>query len=67
MKEQKLCPTLYAVDVEEDGRVKKLELEEDEICWEGFRKVAGRMIRGVPRRTSKDCSRYCTQEGCDLL
>jgi hypothetical protein len=67
MKEQKLHGILYTVEIEEDGKIKKLELEEGEICWEGFRKVHGKLIRGVPRRSSRDCFSYCRQEGCDLL
>jgi hypothetical protein len=68
MKKQRLQRgRLFVLEVEEKGKIKTLELEEGEICWEGFRKVHGKLIRGVPRRSHEDCFRYCHQEGCELL
>jgi hypothetical protein len=55
------------LEIEEGGKVKTLRLNEDQICWEGFRKLSGRLVRGVPRRNAKDCAKYCHHEGCDLI
>jgi len=57
--------TIY-LEIEEEGRIKTLRLEEGQICWEGFRMLRGKLVRGVPRRKREDCARYCCHEGCDL-
>lgn len=59
---------LSAIDleVEEEGKIETLRLEEGQICWEGFRKLRGKIVRGVPRRNRNDCLKYCCHEGCDL-
>jgi GH15 family glucan-1,4-alpha-glucosidase len=54
------------LEVEENESVKKLELEENQICWDGFRKIGRKWFRGVPKRSKEDCFRYCRHEGCDL-
>jgi len=54
------------LEIEEEGRIETLRLEEGQICWEGFRKLRGKLVRGVPRRNREDCARYCCHEGCDL-
>jgi len=54
-------------EIEDEGKIKTLELEEWQICWEGFRKLRGKLVRGVPRRNAKDCAKYCRHEGCDLI
>jgi len=54
------------LEIEEEGKIETLKLEEGQICWEGFRKVHGRLVRGVPRRNMKDCLKYCCHEGCDF-
>jgi len=55
------------LEIEEGGKIKKLRLEEEQICWEGFRQVGEKLIRGVPKRSSRDCLKYCRHEGCDFL
>lgn len=57
----------FVLEIEEGGKIKKLKLEEGQICWEGFRQVNGKLIRGVPKKSPKDCLKYCRHEGCDFL
>jgi hypothetical protein len=57
----------FILEIEEGGRIKKLTLEEGQICWEGFRQVNGKLIRGVPKKSPKDCLKHCLHEGCDFL
>jgi len=59
--------TIFVIEVEEGGKTKELALEERQICWEGFRKVKGRLIRGVPKKSKEDCLKYCYHEGCGIL
>jgi len=54
------------LEIEEEGKIKTLTLEEEQICWEGLRKLRGELVRGVPRRNGKDCLKYCHHESCDL-
>lgn len=58
---------VFVLEIEEGGKIKKLVLEERQICWEGFREVNGRLIRGVPKRSKEDCFKYCRHEGCGFL
>jgi hypothetical protein len=58
---------MFVLEIEEEGDISKIALEEGQICWEGFREVNGKLVRGVPKRSSKDCWRHCRHEGCDLL
>lgn len=58
---------IFALEIEEGGRIRKLKFEEGQICLEGFRQVNGKLIRGVPKKSSKDCLKYCCHEGCDFL
>lgn len=62
-----LAKGVFVLEIEEGGKIKKLKLEEGQICWEGFREVNGKLIRGVPKTCSKDCLKYCRHEGCDLI
>jgi hypothetical protein len=55
------------LEIEERGKVKKLKLDQRQICWEGFRMLRGELVRGVPMRTSRDCLKYCRHEGCDFV
>lgn len=57
----------FILEIEEEGKIKKLTLEEGQICLEGFRQVNGKLIRGVPKKSPKDCLKYCRHEGCDFL
>ena len=61
LRESKIC-----LEIEERGRIKALRLEENQICWEGFRKLRGELVRGVPKRNNNDCLKYCCHEGCDF-
>lgn len=58
--------SLFDLEVEEDGKIKTLRLEKEQICWEGFRKLRGKLVRGVPKRNKNDCLKYCRHEGCDF-
>jgi len=55
------------LEIEEGGRIKKLKLKEEQICWEGFRQVGEKLIRGVPKKSPRDCLKHCRHEGCDFL
>jgi len=54
------------LEVDEEGKIVTLRLEEGQICWEGFRKLRGKLVRGVPKRNKNDCLKYCRHEGCDF-
>lgn len=54
------------LEIEEKGKIKTLRLKEEQVCWEGLRKLRGEFVRGVPRRNNKDCLKYCCCESCDL-
>jgi len=58
---------VFVLEIEEGDKIKKLVLEERQICWEGFREVNGKLIRGVPKRSKEDCFKYCRHEGCGFL
>ncbi len=51
----------------ENGTIERLTLDEKLICWEGFRSVSGRLMRGVPKRNREDCIKYCCHEGCQFI
>lgn len=58
----------YVLRIEkENGEIEKLTLDDKLICWEGFRKVSGKLMRGVPKRSLEDCSKYCHHEGCQFI
>jgi len=57
---------LYIIEVEMKGKTEKLELTEKMICWDGFRKLHGNLVRGVPKRSREDCLKYCRHPGCEL-
>jgi len=59
--------SVYVVEIEDDGQIGKLALKEGQICWEGFRKVGDKLVRGVPKRNPEDCFRYCCHEGCEFI
>lgn len=63
---QTLEARVFDLEVEEEGEIETLRLKDGEICWEGFRRVHGKLMRGVPKRTMKDCLKYCCHEGCDF-
>ncbi|MFQ6063890.1 MAG: hypothetical protein ACE5L6_00265 [Candidatus Bathyarchaeia archaeon] len=65
--QQPLARGVFVLEIEEEGKIEKLKFEEGQICWEGFREVNGKLIRGVPKMCSKDCLKYCRHEGCDFL
>ena len=56
----------FIIEIEEEGKIKKLKLEKVQICWEGLRQVGKKLIRGVPKRSPKDCLN-CKHEGCEFL
>lgn len=57
----------FSLSLEVDGKTETLLLEEGQICWEGWRKLHGILVHGVPRRNKKDCIKYCSHEGCGLI
>jgi len=57
---------MFVLEIEEKGNIGKLELDEAQICWEGFREFGGKLIRGVPKRNREDCFKYCRHEGCQF-
>lgn len=59
--------SLIDLEVEDEGRIETVSLEEGQICWKGFRKLRGKLVRGVPKRNKNDCLKYCCHEGCDLI
>lgn len=59
--------SLIDLEVEEEGKIETVRLEEGQICWQGFRKLRGKLVRGVPKRNKNDCLKYCRHEGCDLI
>jgi len=58
--------TLLILEIEEDHQIRKLTLKEGQICWEGFRKIGNKLVRGVPKRNREDCFKYCYHEGCQF-
>ncbi|UCC33143.1 MAG: hypothetical protein JSW53_05015 [Candidatus Bathyarchaeota archaeon] len=58
---------ILVLEIEEGERIKKVKVKEREVCWEGFREVRGKLLRGVPKMNPKDCLKYCRHEGCDFL
>lgn len=67
--ESQLLPKgeLFVLEIEEGGEIKKLMLAKGQICLEGFRLMNGKLVRGVPKRSRKDCLKYCRHESCDFL
>jgi len=57
---------MHVLEIEDKGIVGKMALEERQICWEGFREVKGKLICGVPKRSSEDCFKHCRHEGCQF-
>lgn len=67
MKEERLFEKkVHVFEVEESGKMKKMELTEEMICWEGYRKLRGNLVLGVPRRSPLDCLKYCCHPGCEF-
>jgi hypothetical protein len=55
---------LFVEAEDRDGHVVGLELREEEICFDGFRKVRGEYFRGAPKRDHSDCFNYCKKINC---
>jgi len=67
-KQQLLSKGKHVIlEIEESGKIKKLKLEKKQVCWEGYRQVGKKLIRGVPKKSQKDCLKHCRHEGCDVL
>jgi len=58
---------VFILEVEDKGNIGKMDLDEGQICWEGFREVKGKLVCGVPKRSLEDCFKYCRHEGCEVI
>ena len=58
---------LVVVQVCSDNKNEEIIINEEDICWDGFRIVNGIIKRGVPKRNRDDCFKYCIHARCEFL